>query len=356
MENITKAFIRWKEIFFLVFLTRFSCFLFAFIANNQTFSNIINYWVRWDGPHYIDIAKNGYQTVGEPALFIVFYPLYPLFIKIATLVTQDYYFSSILVSIIGCFIASVLLYELVILDFSKRISLLSVWFLNIFPTAYFLQASYSESVFLSVSLAAIFFLRKKAYVKSGLFGFLSTLSRINGMLLLPVIFLESKINWKSLITFLMISLGFLTYLFINLLLFKNPLYFQQPLLSNWYKKFEFPWVSLQNLINSFAGFKGQGYYIFTISELISIIFLFLISLFVLLRVRKSYGVYMFLNLILFTSTGFIMSTPRYSLVLFPIFIALAKIKNNLLLFLVSIFSITLMFILSSIYTRGEWAF
>lgn len=356
MANITKALTRWKEVLFLVFLTRFSCFLFSFIVNDQSFSNIINYWVRWDGPHYINIAKNGYQTVGEPALFIVFYPLYPLFIKIAALITQDYNFSSILVSIIGCFIASILLYELVILDFSKRVALLSVWFLNIFPTAYFLQASYSESVFLSVSLATIFFLRKKAFVKSGIFGFLSTLSRINGLLLLQVIFLESKINLKSLITYLITPLGFLTYLLINFLLFKDPFYFQQPLLSNWYKKFEFPWVSIQNLINSFEGFKGQSYYIFTISELISIVFLFLISVFVLLKVRRSYGVYMFLNLILFTSTNFIMSTPRYSLVLFPIFIALAKIKSNFLIILVSIFSITLMFILSSFYTKGEWAF
>lgn len=355
MSNGIKVFTRWKEVLFLVFLVRLLNFIFTFFVNHQQLQNIFNYWIRWDGPHYIDIARNGYQTSGEQSLFIVFYPLYPLLIKLITYITQNYNLSSMLISISCTFIASILLYEVVCLDFSKRVALLSVWFLNIFPTAYFLQSAYTESLFLTTSLAAIYFFRKENFITSSLAGAFGSMTRINGLLLLPLLLMEKKSMGKNLIALLVIPFGFLGYLFINYLTFKDPFYFSKILSSHWYKELTWPWISIKNLIIFLPTQSGDYYYLF-LTELISIFLLYATAILVYLKVRKSYGVYMFFNVLLFTSTNFIMSTPRYSLVLFPIYIALAKITNNLLIILITTVSIILMLILSVIYTQGRWAF
>ncbi len=47
-----------------------------------------------------------------------------------------------------------------------------------------------------------------------------------------------------------------------------------------------------------------------------------------LRLRPSYAVWMTLNLLLFTSTSFILSVPRYSLTLFPLFILFALLGRR----------------------------
>src|SRR5687768_11446286 len=108
---------RWKEIILITALIRILLFIFPLLFN-KNLESFFSRWVRWDGPHYINIAQNGYQTTGEPALFIVFYPLYPFFIKLFSLIFSDFNISAIMVSVVFCFISAILLYELVLLDFN----------------------------------------------------------------------------------------------------------------------------------------------------------------------------------------------------------------------------------------------
>lgn len=342
---------RWGRVLIIVFLIRTFLLGISFIQNNFSLNNLFSLWVRWDGPHYIDIAKNGYQTTGEQSLFIVFYPLYPIFIKLFNFVIQDFNTSSILVSIVFSFLASIFLYELTLLDFNKRTALLSVWFLNIFPTTYFLQASYTESVFLTFSLATIYFLRKGEIIPASISGFLLTLSRINGLLLLPLLIMEFK-KKRDFIALLITPLGFGLYLFINYLLFNDFFYFQKPLASNWFKTLEFPWIGIMNLENFVKNQEDKIFY----GEFIALIFSIITTALVWIKIRKSYSIYMFINLILFTSTSFILSTPRYILILFPIYILLGNIKSRILLIFISLISITLLIYLTNIYIKGEWAF
>lgn len=360
--NFYRLLNRWKEVLIITLSIKLSLFLLTFLDlenSNQTF---FNQWIRWDGPHYIDIAKYGYQTQGEEALWIVFYPLYPLLIKIFSFVFQDFPLSTIALSTVFSFLASIMLFELVVLDYKKRVGVLAVWFMNIFPTAYFLQASYTESVYLTVSLYTFYFFRKSQLENdirlsflSGGFGFFSSLARINGILILPALLFEIKKINQSLITFMVAPLGFITYLFINYLLFGNFLYFQKPLLENWHKKFEFPWIGVENLIKSVPPINNDLFYVFA-SELIALIFILVSSIFVFFKVRRSYGFYMLLNLGLFASTNFILSTPRYMLILFPIYIILGLIKNRFYIILISSVFLSLLISLTWFYLEGKWAF
>lgn len=354
MSNLNKAWKRWKEIIIITLVLKVVLLFISLIANPNTL-NVLYLWVRWDSQQYIIIAKNGYQTIGEQAFTIVFYPLYPLLIKLISFLTNDFQISAVLISLFFSFATSIILFELTLLDFDRRVALLSVWFINIFPTAYFLQAAYTESLFLTTSLATIYFFRKGLFVRSGLIGGAASMTRVNGILLLPILFMEAKTFGKNLITMLLTPIGFLVYLLINKLTFGEPLYFSKILSSHWYKHFTWPWISIRNLISFYQTQTGNYYWLF-LAELITIFLLIIVTIFVYLRVRKSYGIYMFFNLLMFSSTGFIMSTPRYALILFPIFIALGLIKNKLSVTLISISFLILLFLLTYLYTQGRWAF
>lgn len=353
MANINKVLYRWKEIIIVTATIRVLLFTFPIILNPQI-ANLSYSWVQWDGPHYIDIAKNWYQTAGEPALFIVFYPFYPILIWLFHFSANNFQIAAILVPLIFSFAASIALFELVSLDYNKKTALLAVWFLNIFPTSYFLQASYSESIYLTVSLVSIYFFRTNSMFKSSVVGILATMTRVNGIFLLPLLFLETK-RPRQILPLFFIPLGFLFYLLINYFTFGEFFYFTKPLASNWYKRLDFPWNGITNLIHSLPPLHNQLAYAYY-AELIAIITILLIGIYTLIKIRVSYSIYVFLNLLLFTSTNFIMSTPRYALILFPIFITLGLIKNKFLLTLISIIFLSLLFYLTYLYTQGRWAF
>lgn len=353
---------RYIEIITITLLIKVLLLLLVVLTNQNHNFSLIDSWVRWDGPHYIDIAKNGYQTQGDPANFIVFYPLYPLLIKSLGIIVGNFNLASLIISWIFSCLAALFLFELVLLDFNKRLALLSVWFLNIFPTAYFLQASYTESLFLATSLASSYFFRKSNLLGSGIFGGLSALTRFNGLLLLPLFFSEElfkKSNWQKFIDVILVSLttltGFIIYLIINFLTFGDFFYFTKPLAEHWYKTFQWPLISIQNLINFINSMQGNSYFIF-LGELIALISTSILTIYVFLKVRKSYGIYMLMSLLLFTSTSFILSTPRYILVLFPIYIALAKLSNKIFFALSSGIFISILIYLTLQYTKGAWAY
>ncbi len=353
MGNLSKALGRWKEALLLTAIFRVLLLIFSVLLNPHA-GSIFDPWIHWDGPHYLEIARNGYQTQGEPALFIVFYPLYPFLVKIFSFFVS-FNAAAVLVPTLFSFAAAVFLYELARLDWDHKTALFSVWFLNIFPTSYFLQGSYTESLFLATALATVYFFRRSEFWLSGLFGFLSTLGRVNGILLLPVLFMEGRKGFKELIGFAVTPLGFLTYLLINKLTFGDFFYFTKPLYNNWFKRPDFPWNGIKNLIDSLPTRTGDYFIPFRL-EVLFIFLTLALSFYVFFKVRKSYGVFMFLNWILFTSTSFILSIPRYCLILFPIFLALAQIKNKLLQIMISLVSLVALGFLSYFYLIGKWAF
>lgn len=349
-----KIFSRWKEVLIITALVRLLLLILPITIYPQI-NNPFSPWVKWDGPHYLDLAKNWYQVSGQESYWIVFYPLYPILIRIFNFFVNDFATASILVSILFSFSASILLFELTLLDFNKRSALLAVWFLNIFPTSYFLQASYTESLFLTTSLVTVYLFRKKLFFYSGVSGMLSTMTRVNGLLLMPLLVSELRNLKRGFITLLIIPLGFLFYLSINHVLFNNPFYFVNPLYTNWYKRFDWPWVGIKNLFSSIPPYKDALFYAY-ISEATVILFITLIGMYIFVKIRRSYGIYTLLNLLLFISTSFVMSIPRYVLILFPIFIALAQIKSKAIIAIISTGFIILLIYFSFLYTQGRWAF
>jgi len=67
-----------------------------------------------DSPHYLFLAKEGYQSEGDQAKLIVFYPLYPLLMKVLGMILLgNYELAGLLISNVCAGLASVYLYKLV---------------------------------------------------------------------------------------------------------------------------------------------------------------------------------------------------------------------------------------------------
>ena len=77
-----------------------------------------------------------------------------------------------------------------------------------------------------------------------------------------------------------------------------------------------------------------------------------------LRLRASYAVWMTLNWLLWTSTKFVLSVPRYTLVMFPAFILFARLTATRPLWnaIITVWSLLFLALFVARYVQGLWAF
>lgn len=77
-----------------------------------------------------------------------------------------------------------------------------------------------------------------------------------------------------------------------------------------------------------------------------------------LSLRKSYAVWMTFNWLLWTSTSFILSTPRYTLILFPVYILFARLAARRPVWggVITAWSLLFLALFVSLFVRGYWAF
>jgi hypothetical protein len=139
---------------------------------------VLNAWSHWDGGWFLQIAKHGYDSWRA-----AFFPLYPLLISLVSAAVRNYALAGILVSL-ACYAGALtLLYRLIKAELGSRVALWSVAFLSFAPTAFFFQAVYSESLFLLTTVASFAFARRGRWLAAGLMALLATLTRSAGLLL-----------------------------------------------------------------------------------------------------------------------------------------------------------------------------
>ena len=151
-------------------------------------SAVLAPWQRGDSLWYQRIAENGY-TVGERS--VTYSPLYPLLTRIVSgPFAETVVWGQFLVSSAAFVVALRLLYELARLEGSRpddplahRRGLFSVLFLALFPSGFFLLAPFSESLFLSLTMGAIWLARRERWLAAGGAGFLASLAHTNGIAL-----------------------------------------------------------------------------------------------------------------------------------------------------------------------------
>lgn len=318
-------------------------------------------WNRWDALAYQQLAQFGYHMSGEFKTW--FYPLFPWTTRLVACVTGDYIISAFIVSGIASVVAAILLRRTVELDFSPKVALRSVWFFLIFPTAYFLHVGYTESLFLALALGSILAARTQRWWLAGLLGGLSCMTRANGIVLIPTLGVEiihqyvseKRIRWQW-FWIALVPIGFGVYLFNNWLISGDLFAFVRLKTELFHTAMAWPWVGIRDAIGrlnqepSQAQMVGAQELIFTGLGLVCTIATWI-------RLRPVYGMWMTGNWVLVTSVTFLSGTPRYTLLMFSIFMLFALLTaNRFWNAILTVWSLLFRAFFGSLFAWGHWAF
>jgi hypothetical protein len=148
-------------------------------------------WSRADSGWFLGIAQHGYEKNGGA----VFYPLYPLAVGGLGRVFGGYYVTAgIVISLACCLGALLLLYRLAVPRLGAEGARRAVLYLALFPMSLFLQAVYSESLYLVCCVGAFVLAERRRWLGAGVATGLAMLTRIAGVALLPPMLL---LAWRS---------------------------------------------------------------------------------------------------------------------------------------------------------------
>ncbi len=321
-------------------------------------------WNRWDTPHYLDLARHGYSNHGDLGLFIVFFPGYPALIRILDLLVGDMLTSALLISYVALCAACLGLRRIAEHYLGPDAGLTSVWYLLIFPTAYFFHAAYTEALFMALLLWGWLALLRRDWFWVGLLGMGLSALRINGLLIGLVASwvigreLYRDRRWQmSYLWCLLIPLGFLLYLAINQWLYSDPWHFLSVQAAHWHKTPGTPWGGIADLFHRLDYTKGREFWLLAVAELAAVGLAILACIYAFVRLSAASGIWCTSNLLLITSSGWLLSTPRYLLTLFPLYLLLAECaRRGLIRRLLDLVCISLMTMLCWEFLHGRWAF
>ena len=144
----------------------------------------VNPWFGWDTISYLGIAIFGYRQDAS----IAFMPLYPLSIRfIAPLLGGNYLLAALVLSTLFSVLASILMYELFAAIYPQNIARDAVILFLAFPTAFFMLAGYTESLFIALVLIFWLLARKRQWFWAGVVAGLATLTRLQGVILSAIL-------------------------------------------------------------------------------------------------------------------------------------------------------------------------
>jgi hypothetical protein len=204
----------------------------SFLVYLPFLSDMMVVYRFWDGPNYLTIARNGYDIrpdnpllayVYQPSYFLVHLPLYPFCVRMLSFLG---YQPALLVVSLAATVAATLLFYRLSRDVWKLTSpgFLTLVFLFL-PPRWLLYRSTgaTESLYLALALASIFFFEKSNTGRASVAAGLATLTRISGLMLAPAfaVVLLTRKRWRSLPWLVFIPLGLGLYFLYSASLFGN---------------------------------------------------------------------------------------------------------------------------------------
>jgi Gpi18-like mannosyltransferase len=301
---------------------------------------------RWDTGFYLSIADEGYFYQGVDLPSVAFFPLLPLLIRAVTSLTGDSLTAGLLVTNLALLGAAMLFYRLVDMQWGKEVAGRAVWYLLIFPTAFFGSTIYTESLFLLTAIGALYFARKGYWESAALLGIAASATRLIGLIVAPMLLLEwwmqrqaaktdpeqKRPSLKALLAPIVSPLGTAAYLLYLQIAFGDPLAFARGS-EAWARQPQSPLVMLESLFQTPEGGWVSGFLAGHLHVDNWIDFLFIIAFlamgFILLYQRRwSESVFVLLGVLIPLNSGLLMSQRRYMWVLFPAFILLARWGNK----------------------------
>lgn len=313
---------------------------------------LLDVWARWDSAFYLGIVNEGYNFVPGQISSVAFFPLYPLLVKLVSLITGNVLLAGVIVSNLSLLGGLIFLYKLAELEFDAETAQRTVYYMAAFPTAFFFSAVYTESIYLLVSVAAVYFARRKLWAWATLFALLTSVTRIIGLGIWGIVGLEwlrthgwtlttiyradawrnlwqgLRSDWHNLALILTAPLGLLTHMRFLSKTFNDPIAFWT-IQSAWEREdLGFVRIIIRDLTPIFSQNFGTGdIWWHVILDLSAFFFALIAAFFIWRRLGAGYAIYTLLGILIPANSGS-GSISRYILVLFPLFLMLGYWGKN----------------------------
>lgn len=289
---------------------------------------------RWDSSWYHSVEVEGYRfDPSRPENNVGFYPLYP---KAAGLLARALHTPLLATGIalsIACLGAALLLMGDLFAGWGGAGSgVAGAAALLAFPTAFFLAAFYTESLFLLCLVAAFWAARRERWLLAGIAGFAAGLTRFNGFLIVPALALQAWLSVRTrregsrlrpALAVLLAAAGACAYPLYLWNRFGDPLLYVRSKMMGWPVKPTAPWTLL--------GSVGSGLWtdlaarrVGSLVELLSVGLFTVLTVALFRRGLKPEGVFAGSTLLLLLTSGTLAGVQRYVLVLFPCYFPLAQ--------------------------------
>ncbi len=173
------------------------------MGQSYTLSEVgwLDIWSAWDAEYYYAIANTWYPANSDIALpqkLWAFFPLYPLLARIVAVLMGNTYIAGLLVSNAAILVGAWFLYKLVEREKGRETARKATLFLFLFPTSYLFSCFMTEGLFITLTIGSWYFARKGNWLVAGILGMLSGMTKFLGLVAAPLLGLEylRQKNWR----------------------------------------------------------------------------------------------------------------------------------------------------------------
>jgi Gpi18-like mannosyltransferase len=276
---------------------------------------------------------------------VAFFPLYPMLMRAASIpLGGNLILTGFMISNLAFFGGLIFLYLLTELEFDSDSAKHATVYLAFFPASFFFSSVYTESLFLLLSVATMYFAREQKWMTATIFGILTAATRNLGILMWALVLWEwlrvqgwtmttihkketwtnlfqgLKQHWFELIVISLIPLGMLAYIFFLQHNFERPLAFIETQ-SAWMQEKSTPITVITKGLAKLATTElNKGWMTLMWNMVTRLGFLALVP-FIWFKLGEGYAIYVLILLVAPTNTG-TGSLMRYMLAAFPAFMLL----------------------------------
>ncbi|MEV0389908.1 mannosyltransferase family protein [Nonomuraea sp. NPDC050643] len=319
----------------------------------------LNKWHKWDATLFVTIARYGYD--GEPGRppddgLPAFFPGLPAVLRMVHVVIPDWTAAGLLISLVSGAVAMVALARLAELEGID--GWMAVLALLLFPTAVFLVAGYSESLFLAFAIPAWLAARRGQWSAAAFLAAGASCVRITGLFLaiaLVVEFVASRESPRQAGWLVVPFAPLVAYSYYHYSRSGDWLAWKHAQEAGWGRDFAWPWEALRTTWDQAMG-SGDFAVAFRMEIAGAAVAMAGLVWLLLLR-RWSEAVYVGTQAAALMTSAYYLSIPRMLVLWFPLWILIARVatRRAWVIALYALISGPLMIGNAGRFLSGAWA-